>query len=224
VSGLAIGKIATSETFMVNDVSGAPKGETGGAQVVGDVVFVARYDGEKSDWWVYRDNVVKAFVGGSDIDVPFLVTDGARVVWKQGSQPYLDANSKKQFARYDLYWSPYSSDAAGLTPRILVPDIPPSLGNFAFQNGYVAGNYLTHHSPDTTAAIVVRSSDGVAWRSILAEGYNWGRQVFPASDELWGTATKTPNFQYGQSAVRVPYASMAVIQTGFPDGAAEPSD
>jgi len=45
----------------------------------------------------------------------------------------------------------------------------------------------------------------------------WGLKEYPAGEELWGPATKTPNFD-GQTAVRVPYASMEVIQTGFPDG------
>jgi hypothetical protein len=214
---LAVGNIATGETFMVEQVVGSPKGETAEAQVVGNTVLFGRYDGEKSDWWVYQDDHVQPLLGGTDVDVHFLVTDGVRIVWKLGTQPYLD-NGKKRFARYDLYWAPYTTDAAALQPSLLLPEVPPSLGNAVIENGHLAANYLTAKAPDATGAIVVRLADGLALRSILPEKYNWGLSQFPAANELWGTATKTPNFQYGQTAVRIPYAAMDVLQASMPDG------
>ena len=124
------------------------------------------------------------------------------------------------FTQCDLYWSPYTTDPASIHRKLLLPNVPLGLGNAAMRNGFVVGNY-TYNWPAVPAAfgvIVARLSDGVAWRSILPEAYNWAELQYPAADELWGTITTTTQIASGQTVLRIPYTSMEVIQTGFPDG------
>ncbi len=214
---MAIGRIKTGQTFLLSDLDAGPQGgQTGFAQVTGDAVFFDHFDGQQSDWWVYNNDSVRPFLGGADVNIRLLATDGQWLVWHQGTQPYIQ-NGQKTFSRYDLYWSPYTTDAASLQPKLLLANTTPDVGEPTMRNGYFAAMYHTHWAPDTSAAIVVRMSDGKAWRSILPEGYSWCDTQYPASDELWGPATKGA-LGNGQTVVRVPYSSMEVIQAGFPDG------
>ena len=220
MGSVAIGKIATGETFMVSHVDGGPVGETNDPLVVGDAVFFCYWNGSTTSWYVYKDNVVRLFVGRSHMDALFLVADGNRIVWNECTQPVKQDSGQVWFMRCDLYWSPYTTDPASIQRKLLVPNVPLGLGNAVMQNGYVVANYNYNWPavPSAIGVIVARVSDGTAWRSILPQAYNWTELQYPAADELWGTITNTPNIGYGQSVVRMPYTSMEVIQTGFPDG------
>ena len=63
MGSVAIGKIATGETFMVSQVDGGPVGETTDPLVVGDAVFFSYWNGSTTSSYVYKDNLVRLFVG-----------------------------------------------------------------------------------------------------------------------------------------------------------------
>jgi len=218
MGSIAIGKVSAAETFLVTNVPGAPPGELSRSQVVGDTVFFGRYDMVKSDRWVYHNNKVSVFLTDPERDYRELVTDGAYLIWTEGSQPVLDENNGKHFSRYDLFASPYTTDPAKIQRRLLMANCPPSFGNLVLQNGFAVGGYFTNLERTKYGVAVVRLSDGAAWRALLAPDRSWHKRTpFPSADGLWGIASRT--VAAGKSTiVRFPYASMEVIQTGFPDG------
>ena len=215
---IGLGDIATGKTVQINQALTGQPGTYNQAQLVGRTAFASRSDGIRTDWWVYEGEKLRQFLGDANTDISFMVTDGTTMIWKQGSNP-LDQPDKlpsRIFRRYDLYRSPYATDVASLNPTLLLPNLPDGYSWPVLQNGYLVGVYNAVFIPLRTGAVVVRLSDGRAWRSLLPGNYSWNVPLFPAGDELWGAVTPGPALLKSETIVRFPYAAMEVMQDHAP--------
>jgi hypothetical protein len=214
----AIGDFASGELLWVDKLPGVPQtGQYSPAGVVGDVVFIWRFLGGRSERWVYAGGSFQLLLGADDRDIRQFATDGVHLVWTEGTQPATE-NGDVVYAKYDLYKAPFTGDPKKLEPELLLADIPRTFMAPTVDNGFVSGIYLTQLSPQMSAAIVVRLADGLAWRSQLPEGHTWGAYTFPAPDELWGAAVPNVLIGNAESLIRVPYSAMEVLQQPKPGG------
>jgi hypothetical protein len=219
---LAIGSIATQSVAFADKLPGAP-GMLSSAEVVGDVVFARWNKGIGNEWWIFANDTFSPFLGEAGKDVFLLASDGTVIVWLEGSEP-VDSGSGVVFSRYDLYRAKFVTDSALLTRELLVAKVRPDLstystyGPLALANGFVTFTYTVELPVKKTDALVVRLSDGRAWRSKLPDDYQWGASVFAGPDELWGAASAGSVVGGAETIVRIPYASMELLQTSPPAG------
>lgn len=219
---VALAYPSTGEHFYVDQLPGAPGGEWSAAQVVGDTAFVSHYDFKRTDWYtIMPDRKMRLFLGAPDRDIQALVTDGKVIIWKEGRDPVPQSNGSVIFQHYAVYESPYTTDPSKLVPHLLLAGVDHSYGDLHLANGFLEASYYVQLVPKKhTGEIVVRLSDGRAWRSILPDNMNWCLGQYPGESELWGAVTSTPVIGYGQTLARVPYSAMQVIQDSAPDGGA----
>lgn len=193
----------------VATAASAPSGQLATAVVSGKDVFVQRFLDGVTDYWLLQQGSLVPFLGGPELDIKELVTDGQTIVWLQGTKPVATDGGpfSRQFTHYALYASPYTTDAKQLAPRRLLDSVDSSLSHLVMANGYVAGVYLLSRDIYRSAALLVRSSDGHSLTSILPNGYSWGYEVYPAATELWGAVTPGPMIEF-ETIARVPYSSL----------------
>jgi hypothetical protein len=220
-SRLLLGKLSDKTFVWADQLTGAPSGEMGQGVVVGSDVLVHEFDSSsRTSWWIQSGNSLVPYLGGPDLDIRTLGASGTDVVWTQGTQPSTQ-NGSVIFGEYDLYAATHTSDPSQLKPRLLVAGLKTKLGAIGVAeprvaNGYVSLVLMKQGPPLKTDALVVRLSDGHAWRSKLPEDFQWGVRAFTTSDRLWGAVAKTYITQSADTLAQVPYAAMEVVQTGFP--------
>jgi len=205
----------------IASLPGAPPGEYDSAVISGNAIFVRAFT-DKSSWFVVENGVVKPFLGGPNVDIDRVATDGKWIVWNEGTQlaPDPSDSSRMLAQRHDLYRAPFTTDATKIQRQLLVPDTPRFYGTSAFANGYYTDITLNHPDGSTvnhSQALVVQVDTGRAWSSDLPQGYVWGGRNYPAPTELWGAVSPDHyNVQYAYTIGRVPYADMTQIQAKMP--------
>ncbi len=212
--------VKSKTAVKIQDLPGAPPGEYDFAVISGNAVFVQAFT-DKSAWFVVVDGVAKPFLGGADVDIDRLATDGKWIVWNEGTQLAADPvdPSRKIAQRYDLYRSPFTTDASKIQRQLLVPETHQFSGISTFANGYFTDIVLSR--PDASAgthsqAFVVQVDTGRAWTSDLPQNYLWGGQSYPTATELWGAVADRYDSAYAYTVARVPYADMQQIQSALP--------
>lgn len=209
----AMGDLSTGALAWVDEVSGAPQGgQLTPGPVVDNMVFVNRYLTYRSECWVESGGKLSLFMGDDSHDIRQFVSDGTHFVWVEGTNP-VASDGGTTFTKYDLFKAAFGADPKQIVPVLLKADVPATLRSLTIANGFVSGTYLTQVTPtQKSASMVVRLSDGAAWRSILPDGYNWGDGTFPSPNELWGAAIPGVLAGKAESLIRIPYASMEILQ------------
>ena len=190
--------------------------------ISGNAIFVMAFT-DKSSWFVVENGVAKPFLGGPTVDIDRFATDGKWMVWNEGTQLVTDPDDpgRKIAQRYDLYRSPFTTDAAKIQRQLLVPDTPRFYGISSYANGYFTDISLSFPGDGSAGAhsqaLVVQVDSGHAWTSDLPDNYVWGGRNYPTPTELWGAVSPghyVPAYAY--TVARVPYADMKQIQSALP--------
>lgn len=198
---------------------GAAPAEYSRAQISDADVFVTRWHDFKGSVAVVDSDRLRPLLGGDAQDVQEFVVGAGTMVWKQGRDPVVAADGVTPpvtFAHYDLMMAPLVTAATSLRPRVLVKDVPSSLGWLRLANGFLSGIYLSKTTaPVRSGALVVEIETGRALRSELPSGYSYGFGLFTSQSEVWGAITRDPMIHF-ETYARVPYSAMTLVQPAFP--------
>jgi hypothetical protein len=198
---------------------GAAPGEYARAQISDGDVFVTRWSDFRSSVAIVDSSKLRPLLGAETQDIQELVVEGGVMAWKQGRDPVQAAagvTPPVTFAHYDLMLAPLATDTTALRPRVVVKDVPPSLGWLRLANGFLSGIYLSKTTdPVRSGALVVEIKTGRALRSELPDGFSYGYGLFTSESELWGAITRDPLIHF-ETYARVPYSAMTLVQSEFP--------
>ena len=140
---------------------------------------------------------------------------GQVIVWSEGTEPFqLDGGFGTGYARWNLYIAPFSTSGAEVVAarRLLLPD--QRVAYMRMANGYVSAVFFSDAAFHDYGALVVRLSDGRAWRSILPD-QTYGLLTFPGDTELWGAISYGRKSE-ARTVLRIPYSSMELVQAAMP--------
>lgn len=219
-----LGNLRNGEIFEFEKSALVPPGDYLEAEVFADRFYVKRKVEQAgaatyNEWYLRQGTAApRHLLGSSDQDIESLATDGVHVVWKQGRDPVGSGASSSW--TWDLYASPASSENPRDTARLLMRDVPRKWSGLRAANGWVVGSPFPVSAagePLQSEVLVVRISDGRAYRLDLAENWNFGFNVFPGENELWAPATPTSGAGSVHTVLRVPYESMAIAQLASPE-------
>ena len=211
---IAVGDLAAGTVTEVSTLALQP-GQYSNARVHDDDVFVSRWTIDHTEWWLYRSGSLVHFVGDPDSHVDDLATDGKTIVWKQGRDAV--GQGLDRVWKFDLYLAPYVSDPANLEPKLILQDVPPSLGSLKVSNGWVSGVFRTTTPPEPydSAVLVVRLADSWALRGKPGE-FNFAQPVFSTPTHVIGAITAGSLVTEADTVLSMPFTAMDEIQAPQP--------
>lgn len=211
-----VADLATGKPMWFDSLPGLLPGQYADGFVVGDNVFVRRFDDVRVEWWVSKvgSGIAKKLVGGPGVDIEALVASPEWIVWTEGSDPAPEPNpSGRQLSRrWDIYRAPFTTDPAQLVPELLVPDVEP-VGIAELTNGWFVGTFAPMlDTAKEGTLIAVRVADGHALSSTLPAPYAWGPIAYVTTSEVWGGLDRHDGIAGADTILRMPLSAMTVLQ------------